>query len=174
MKTSQFFYNSEPMCRRLIAAFMATLELKIPPPAALLVVAGAMWGVSLAGPSFGLGDPMRDVVAGTVGLVGAGIDLFSAISFRLARTTVNPMRPEKSSALVTSGAYRFSRNPMYVGLVFVLVAWAVFLGSAWALAGPLAFALYIDRFQIAPEERVLAATFGAAYVAYKSSVRRWL
>jgi protein-S-isoprenylcysteine O-methyltransferase Ste14 len=153
---------------------MQVLELKIPPPAALLVIAGAMWAVSLAGLSLGLRDPIRIVVAGTIALIGASIDLFSAISFRRAKTTVNPMKPEKTSALVTSGAYRFSRNPMYVGLVFLLVAWAVFLSSAWALAGPLVFVLYINRFQIAPEERVLTATFGTAYSAYKSSVRRWL
>ena len=119
-------------------------------------------------------DPIRLVVALAIALVGASIDLFSAISFRRARTTVNPMKPENTSVLVTSGAYRFSRNPMYVGLLFVLVAWAVFLSSAWALVGPPLFVLYINRFQIAPEERVLAATFGAAYLAYKSSVRRWL
>jgi protein-S-isoprenylcysteine O-methyltransferase Ste14 len=63
---------------------------------------------------------------------------------------------------------------MYVGLLLVLVAWALFLNSAWALMGPAIFALYINRFQIAPEEKALAATFGAAYSAYKSSVRRWL
>jgi protein-S-isoprenylcysteine O-methyltransferase Ste14 len=153
---------------------MKALELKIPPPAALLVIVGAMWAVSLAGPSLGLRDPIRIVVAGTIALFGLGIDLFSAISFRRARTTVNPMKPEKTSVLVTSGAYRFSRNPMYVGLVFVLVAWAMFLSSAWALVGPLVFVLYINRFQIVPEERVLMVTFGPTYSAYKSSVRRWI
>ena len=63
---------------------------------------------------------------------------------------------------------------MYLGLFFVLVAWAVFLSSAWALLGPLAFVLYINRFQIEPEERVLSAMFGLDYAAYKSRVRRWL
>ena len=150
------------------------LELKIPPPAALVVIAGAMWAVSLVGPSLGLRDPIRMVVAIAIALAGASIDLFSAVSFRRARTTVNPMKPERTSVLVTSGAYRFSRNPMYVGLLLVLVAWALFLNSAWALMGPAIFVLYMNRFQIAPEEKVLAATFGAAYSTYKSSVRRWL
>lgn len=63
---------------------------------------------------------------------------------------------------------------MYVGLLFILIAWAVFLSSAWALLGSLAFVLYMNRFQIAPEERVLSAMFTADYFAYKSSVRRWL
>jgi protein-S-isoprenylcysteine O-methyltransferase Ste14 len=133
-----------------------------------------MWAVSLLGPPLGLRDPIRMAVAISIAVVGGSIDLFSAVSFRRARTTVNPMKPERTSVLVTSGAYRFSRNPMYVGLLLVLVAWALFLNSAWALMGPAIFALYINRFQIAPEEKALAATFGAAYSAYKSSVRRWL
>lgn len=63
---------------------------------------------------------------------------------------------------------------MYLGLLFILIAWAVFLSSAWALIGPLAFVLYMNRFQIAPEERALSAMFGISYSAYKSRVRRWL
>jgi protein-S-isoprenylcysteine O-methyltransferase Ste14 len=63
---------------------------------------------------------------------------------------------------------------MYVGLLFVLVAWAVFLSSAWALLGPLVFVLYMNQFQIAPEERVLSGMFGTDYTAYKARVRRWL
>ena len=63
---------------------------------------------------------------------------------------------------------------MYVGLSCVLVAWAVFLSSAWALLGPVAFVLYIGRFQIGPEERALAKLFGSEYVDYQAKVRRWL
>ena len=63
---------------------------------------------------------------------------------------------------------------MYVGMLFALVAWAIFLSSVWALLGPVAFVLYINRFQIEPEERVLTAMFGADYAKYKSAVRRWL
>ena len=63
---------------------------------------------------------------------------------------------------------------MYVGLLVLLFAWAVFLSSAWALLGPVVFVLYMNRFQIAPEERVLSGMFGTDYSAYKSRVRRWL
>jgi protein-S-isoprenylcysteine O-methyltransferase Ste14 len=96
------------------------------------------------------------------------------LAFRKARTTKNPMKPEAASSLVVTGVCKVTRNPMYVGLAFLLLAWAVFLWSAWALAGPLVFVSYISRFQIAPEERVLARLFGAEYSAYKSRVRRWL
>jgi protein-S-isoprenylcysteine O-methyltransferase Ste14 len=63
---------------------------------------------------------------------------------------------------------------MYVGMTLVLVAWAVFVSSAWALLGPLVFILYMNRFQIMPEERVLSGNYGTAYSAYKAKVRRWL
>jgi protein-S-isoprenylcysteine O-methyltransferase Ste14 len=84
------------------------------------------------------------------------------------------LKPEATSSLVTSGVYRFTRNPMYVGLALVLLAWAVFLSSAWTMLGPLTFILYMTRFQIMPEEKVLSGMFGAAYSAYQAKVRRWL
>ena len=150
------------------------LELKIPPPAVALSLAGLMWGLSSMPPVLDMPEFIRVAAAITLALVGIGISLAGVISFRLARTTVNPMKPETTSSLVHSGIYKTTRNPMYVGMLFVLVAWAVFLASAWALLGPVAFVLYINRFQIVPEERVLLAKFGADYTTYKSRVRRWL
>lgn len=153
---------------------MQALELKIPPPAVAVLLAGAMWGISLVAPLLEVPAFIRVVAAVTIALAGGGFSLAGVISFRRARTTVNPMKPETTSSLVCSGIYRVTRNPMYVGLLLVLVAWAVFLSSAWALLGPLTFVLYINRFQIAPEERVLSAMFGTGYSAYKSRVHRWL
>jgi protein-S-isoprenylcysteine O-methyltransferase Ste14 len=153
---------------------MQALELKIPPPAVAALMAGAMWGISVVAPLLEVPAFIRVAAAGTIALAGGGFSLAGIISFRRARTTVNPMKPESTSSLVCSGIYGVTRNPMYVGLLFVLVAWAVFLSSAWALLGPLAFLLYINRFQIAPEEGVLSARFGTGYSAYKAKVRRWL
>ena len=73
-----------------------------------------------------------------------------------------------------SSVYRYTRNPMYVGLLLLLVGWAAFLCAPWALAGPLAFHAYIERFQIVPEERALLSMFGESYGGYKARVRRWL
>jgi protein-S-isoprenylcysteine O-methyltransferase Ste14 len=84
------------------------------------------------------------------------------------------MKPETATALVCGGVYTVTRNPMYLGLLVLLIAWAVYLSSAWALLGPLAFAVYITRFQILPEERALGTLFGAEYAAYRARVRRWL
>jgi protein-S-isoprenylcysteine O-methyltransferase Ste14 len=133
-----------------------------------------MWGIALATPSAEISTLIRLVAATAIALAGVGIAISGAVAFRRARTTVNPLKPETTSSLVTSGVYRFTRNPMYVGLALVLLAWAAFLSSALALLGPLVFILYISRFQIVPEERVLSGMFGAAYATYLAKVRRWL
>ncbi|MCG9730872.1 isoprenylcysteine carboxylmethyltransferase family protein [Shewanella sp. Isolate13] len=96
------------------------------------------------------------------------------ISFNRAKTTVHPLKPETASALVTSGIYRFSRNPMYLGMAFTLCAWACYLGNIWSLVGVIGFLLYMYRFQIRPEERALERLFGQAFIDYKKRVRPWL
>lgn len=153
---------------------MQALELKVPPPVCALLVAAAMWGLSFLAQPLAVPVAIRVGVAVALAVAGAAFSLAGVIAFRRARTTVNPMKPQAASSLVRSGVYRITRNPMYVGLLLVLLAWAVFLSSAWALLGPLAFAAWIGRFQIAPEERALSALFGAEYSAYKAEVRRWL
>ncbi len=157
-----------------MTAMMKSLELKIPPPAITVLVAAAMWEVSRLTPSLQIPTAIRLMLALAVGLVGIGFSAAGVISFRRARTTLNPTKPQTASSLVSSGVYAVTRNPMYVGLLFLLIAFAVFLSSPWALLGPAAYFLYIGRFQIAPEERALTALFGAEYTAYLSKVRRWL
>jgi protein-S-isoprenylcysteine O-methyltransferase Ste14 len=153
---------------------MRALELKIPPPVVMLLIGAAMWFVSRSGPSLDVSLLVRSVAACAVAAFGGAISFAGDIEFRRARTTVNPWRPQNTSSLVTSGIYQRTRNPMYLGLFLVLVGWAVFLASAWPLAGPPAFMFYMRRFQIQPEERVLTTKFGAAYADYSSRVRRWL
>jgi protein-S-isoprenylcysteine O-methyltransferase Ste14 len=87
---------------------------------------------------------------------------------------VDPHKPEKASSLVTSGVYRITRNPMYVALGLALGAWGIRLGSLLSMAGVVLFMLYITRFQIIPEERVMKEKFGEQFEAYQSRVRRWL
>ncbi len=87
---------------------------------------------------------------------------------------MNPIKPGAASSLVSSGVYRFTRNPMYLGLSVTLLGWAMFLSNPLALLAVPLFVLYINRFQIDPEERVLSSLFGAEYAAYKEKVRRWL
>lgn len=154
---------------------MRALELKIPPPIVALLVAAAIWGVSLVSrPPIDVFTLVRAVLATALALAGGAISLSGTVAFRRAKTTVNPMKPQSTSSLVTTGVYGFTRNPMYLGLLFVLVAWAAFLFSPWTLLGPLGFVFYMNRFQIEPEEKALATLFGAAFTTYKTKVRRWL
>jgi len=152
---------------------MSSLELRVPPPVVALLVAAAVWGVVFLVPPSSV-PSFRVAVALGLAVVALAFSASGVLAFRRAKTTKNPMKPEAASSLVVTGVYQVTRNPMYVGLAFLLLAWAVFLWSAWALVGPLAFVAYISRFQIAPEERVLAKLFGAEYLAYKARVRRWL
>ena len=153
---------------------MNALELKVPPPGVALLVCAAMWALSLVPPYFEVSIAIRLVVALAMGSAGGIFSMAGVIRFRKARTTVNPTKPHAASSLVTSGIYQFTRNPMYLGLLFVIIGWAAFLCSLWALVGPFAFTLYMTRFQIQPEERVLQGLFGAEYTGYQSRVRRWL
>ena len=128
----------------------------------------------MATPSIEVPILVRITSAIAIALTGVGTAMSGVIAFRRAKTTVNPLKPETTSTIVTSGVFRLTRNPMYVGLALVLLAWAVFMSSPWALLGPLVFILYMNRFQIMPEERVISRMFGNAYSAYQAKVRRWL
>ncbi|HXD41275.1 MAG TPA: isoprenylcysteine carboxylmethyltransferase family protein [Ramlibacter sp.] len=152
----------------------ARFELKIPPPVIAGAAAAGMWGLARAFPVFDVPNGMRAPAAVLIALAGVVLAASGIAAFRRARTTINPHKPGEATALVSSGPYRFTRNPMYAGLLLVLLAWAVFLSSLLALLGPVVFVLYINRFQIAPEERTLQSLFGNEYAAYKSRVRRWL
>jgi protein-S-isoprenylcysteine O-methyltransferase Ste14 len=148
--------------------------LKLPPVAFSLIVAALMWCVSWAAPSFEFTFPAYLPSSVALALVGAAICLSAVVSFRRAKTTVNPMRPGSASALVVSGIYKFTRNPMYLGFLVILLGWAAFLSNALALALIPGFVIYMNRFQIGPEERALASLFANKYSAYTARVRRWI
>src|SRR5688500_4519476 len=145
---------------------MRFLELRIPPPVVGLIFAAGMRSVAQLTPILQLPKLVQLLGAALVSSLGVAVALGGVASFHRARTTVNPLKPETSAALVSTGVYSISRNPMYLGMALVLFAWAVYLSSVWSLAGPVFFALYITRFQIVPEERVLEALFGAAFADY--------
>jgi protein-S-isoprenylcysteine O-methyltransferase Ste14 len=153
---------------------MRYLELRIPPPIVGLVVAAAMWVIASRPLIWPPSTSVR-LLAGVILLViGIALALSAVISFRRAQTTVNPLKPETSTSLVSTGIFVRTRNPMYLGMLIGLLAWAVYLASALALLGPVAFVLYITRFQIVPEERAMHSLFGSAFTEYSQRVRRWL
>lgn len=139
-----------------------------------LIVAAAMWGLTFVAPPLALGVILHFALV-AVFLVLGGLFAFPAfIAFGQAKTTIDPVHIDRASRIVTSGVYRFSRNPMYVGLTCLLLSLSAFLASPWTVLGPLFFALYITRFQIVPEERMMEVKFGTPYLIYKSQVRRWI
>jgi len=153
---------------------MRWLETRIPPPLMMLLCGGLGYlGSRLAGERV-LSLPVPALLAGALLAIGLALNLLPKLAFQHARTTVNPLRPSASSALVTHGVYRYTRNPMYLGQATVLAGAMLYLQNpvAW-LAVPL-FVLYITRWQILPEERALSARFPEAYARFRQRVRRWL
>ena len=153
---------------------MSFLELKVPPPLVALLFGFFMWlAAPLVAPveaPFGL----RVGIAVILACAGAVFGIGAMVSFRRAKTTMNPLKPDTASSLITGGVLRYTRNPMYLSLLLYLLGWAMYLSSWLALLFLPVFVLYINRFQIVPEERALSSLFGREFAAYKDRVRRWL
>src|SRR5882672_5891766 len=101
------------------------LELKVPPVALGLITGALMWLGAWSAPRLTFHLPGRNFIAGGVALVGALVSILGVVSFKRAKTTVNPMKPESTSALVVAGIYGVTRNPMYLGFLLILLGWAV-------------------------------------------------
>lgn len=153
---------------------MRWLETRIPPPIVAACFALLAWLFAPVEARASLAASSRIALGVAIALLGGAIAAAGSVRFHRAKTTVNPLHPEKASALVTTGIYRYTRNPMYVGMACLLLAWALHLSAWLPVAGPALFVLYITRFQILPEERTLQQLFGDAYTQYTSRVRRWL
>jgi protein-S-isoprenylcysteine O-methyltransferase Ste14 len=106
---------------------MRFLELRIPPPIVALAFAAVAWAVARATPALALPGVLRIGLAVALVLAGLAFVAAGVRTFRRAETTIHPLRPEKASAIVSSGVFAITRNPMYLGLVLVLVGWAVLL-----------------------------------------------
>lgn len=153
---------------------MDRLELKVPPVVLILLIAAGMWLLAYATVSFDAMPLVRGAVALLFVIAGVSIVQAGLIAFRKADTTVNPMTPEASSRVVRHGIYRYTRNPMYLGFLFLLVAWAVWLAAPWALLGLVVYVAWMTRLQILPEERALAERFGDDFRDYCRRTRRWI
>ena len=153
---------------------MSRLELKIPPDVVWVLVAGLMWPVSVRTPRLDVPSPIRVVVAVALTVAGVWFVVAARMSLDKAKTTWRPMTPGQSTSLVSTGVYSVSRNPIYLGMLLVMLGLGVALSSPAALALSVVFVLYLDRFQIEPEERALSTILGQQYSAYQTRVRRWL
>jgi protein-S-isoprenylcysteine O-methyltransferase Ste14 len=139
----------------------------------VLVTGAALAALDRWWPFAGAIVPGRRALVAVAALAGIAIIAAAIRRFHDAQTTVNPLEPSRATRLVSGGVYRYTRNPMYLGLGLLLVAWALWLGSASVWLGPAAFVLLIDRVQITAEEAALEHLFGAEYRAYRGSVGRW-
>ena len=153
---------------------MRYFELRFPPTLVWITVVAAMWVIASLPPLWPPSSSVRLSASAILLIIGIAISQSAIIEFRRAQTTVNPLKPETSTSLVSTGIFARTRNPMYLGMLIGLLAWAVYLASALAWLGPVAFALFITRFQIIPEERVMHSLFGPAFSEYSKRVRRWL
>lgn len=153
---------------------MSWLDHRIPPPILVAVIGATMWVVAQITPPMPLGWALRLACASGLLLVGWLFLISGFLAFRRARTTISPVDPAAASSLVVTGVYRYTRNPMYVGFALTLLGWSAWLSAPWAWLGPALFCVFIDRFQIAPEERALFEKFGPSYKQYLENVHRWL
>jgi protein-S-isoprenylcysteine O-methyltransferase Ste14 len=149
-------------------------KINIPAPIVALAAGGSMKLYAFIAQVPIDASPLLVDVATLLAQVSAVIFLLALASFGFARTTINPLSPSRASTLVTGGIYRLTRNPMCLSLLLLLIAHAVRLGAWGGGLGPALFAIFITRFQIIPEEKILAEKFGAAFHAYVSRTRRWL
>lgn len=152
---------------------MHALTLKIPPPVLAALAMLLMYLTHVALPQLTLSTWTRWIIAVVSLAIGGGIAVMSIFQFRQEKTTVKP-NPDKTTALITQGVYRYTRNPMYLGLVICLIGFAGFLNSLYSLIWVIAFVCYLTRFQIIPEEKALMNKFPDAYQTYRHNTRRWI
>jgi protein-S-isoprenylcysteine O-methyltransferase Ste14 len=151
-----------------------TLELKIPPLALVIVAALLMWLGGVYFPTLNFRFPFQSGLAWVTGLSGGLASALGVIEFGRAKTTVDPTKPASASSLVRTGIYSRTRNPMYVGFLLILTGWAAVIANVASLLILPAFVVYMNQFQIKPEERALALIFGNDFKAYCSEAGRWI
>lgn len=152
------------------------LDAIIPPDIILVTCVASMWLITTYVARLPFAVPYRAVLAGGF-MLGGLIIVFSAkMALRKHRTTERPDHHSllKTAALVTSGPYAFSRNPIYLGMILLLIGWALLLNNLLNLLVIVAFVISITRLQIMPEEKMLGNLFGERYSRYKSQIRRWI
>ena len=155
-------------------SFKTALETKIPPPVYGLLTALIIWWIASILPSLELLPGWFKQAGILLIVIGVGLDLTALSQFFKQKTTPNPLSPNKANTIVVSGLYRYSRNPMYLGLLISLTGWALYLGNLAGLACLPIFVLLLNQMQIKPEERALKEKFGESYRNYLRDVRRWL
>ena len=148
------------------------MKTKIPPPIiALICIVINYLSTYLINP---IKFPNIEIIGGLILLLGVATAMLATLLFKKDKTTVNPMNPEETTTLVTTGIFSITRNPMYLGLFFVISSTILFFGSWFGIIILMFFVWYINKFQIIPEEEAMEKLFGNKYNEYRQNVRRWI
>ncbi len=145
---------------------------KIPPPLVVLILVISTFFSSKKIDLIQI--PFQSFISIFILSIGILILLNPVLKFKKSKTTINPIKFKKVNKLVTSGIYKYSRNPMYLGLLMIVVSSSIFYLNIYSILTPLFFYLWINRFQIKREEVFLTEKFGEDYLSYKKKTRRWI
>ena len=146
--------------------------IKIPPPLIVLVLIVSIYFSSKKIDLINI--PLQLEIS--IFILSAGILIFlnPVLQFIKSKTTVNPIQFEEVNKLVTSGIFKYSRNPMYLGMLMIVLSTSIFYLNVYSILTPLLFILWINKFQIKREEEFLIEKFGDEYLSYKKKTRRWI
>ena len=148
------------------------MKTKIPPPILALIMIAIIYLSSFIVETFTFS--YQTVLSVLVVIIGLGCAVPSFSLFAKNKTTISPFTPSETTALVTAGMYRYSRNPMYLGLVLLNIAATIFFGTWFGIIIVATFIFLLNLLQIIPEEEALIDIFGEEYIDYKKKVRRWI
>lgn len=153
---------------------MDRLELKVPPVVVFALALAGMWWSAALLPSIAFEVPLRIALVMICVVLAGYIGISGVLEFRRHQTTVNPHTPNNASTVVQTGIFKYTRNPMYLGLVVLLIGAMIYWQNVALLWAVVAFITYLNRFQISPEERILSEKYGSQYTSYVAKVRRWI
>ena len=146
--------------------------IKIPPPILALILVSSNYFLSKEIDPIHL--PNQDLISIIILLIGLLILINPIFKFIKSKTTIDPIKFKKVNKLITSGIYKYSRNPMYLGLLMIVISTSIFYLNIFSIITPILFICWINRFQIKREEIFLTEKFGKEYLSYKTKTRRWI
>ncbi len=149
-----------------------SIKTKVPPPVVALAFGLLINYTKDEFPTIHIG---MEKILGSVLIISGLIVIASAIVlFKKNKTTVTPLNPSRSTKLITGGIYKYSRNPMYLGLLMIVISTTIFYLNIFSITTPIIFYFWINKFQIKREEIFLTEKFGKEYLLYKTKTRRWI
>lgn len=153
---------------------MDKLRLKIPPVIVVVLALALMKLISLVTPSSEFLLSLPSILPSLLVALGVVVAVSGVMEFRRHKTTLNPLLKTDATALVSGGIYQRTRNPMYLGMLLALIGGIFYWANLFTALGCVAFVVYMNRFQIEPEEEYLIGHFPDAFPEYMIRVRRWL